>query len=68
VGLGTVLETIHRLLKRPGEPRMTRFLAEELATSHWFDISAARRELGYIPVVSMEEGLRRLGLALASRP
>jgi len=39
---------------------MTRFLAEELATSHWFDIEAARRDLGYKPEVSMEEGLRRL--------
>jgi nucleoside-diphosphate-sugar epimerase len=66
VGLGTVLETVHRALKRPGEPRMTRFLAEELATTHWFDISAARRDLGYVPAVSMEEGLRRLGLTLAS--
>ena len=39
---------------------MTRFLAEELSTSHWFDIGAARRELGYEPAVSMEEGLKRL--------
>jgi nucleoside-diphosphate-sugar epimerase len=39
---------------------MTRFLAEELATSHWFDISAARQELGYQPQVSVEEGLQRL--------
>jgi nucleoside-diphosphate-sugar epimerase len=39
---------------------MTSFLAEELATTHWFDISAARRELRYEPRVSMAEGLRRL--------
>jgi len=39
---------------------MTRFLAEELATSHWFDISAARQELSYQPRVSVEEGLERL--------
>jgi nucleoside-diphosphate-sugar epimerase len=43
-----------------GEPPITRFLAEELATSHWFDISAARQELGYQPRVSVEEGLKRL--------
>jgi len=58
--LGGVIEIIHLALKLPGEPRMTRFLAEELSTSHWFDISAARRELKYEPQVSMEEGLRRL--------
>ncbi|HEY5497173.1 MAG TPA: hypothetical protein VIK19_02450, partial [Syntrophales bacterium] len=58
--LGTVIEKIHLTLKLEGEPRMTRFLAEELSTSHWFDISAARRELKYEPQVSMEEGLRRL--------
>jgi nucleoside-diphosphate-sugar epimerase len=39
---------------------MTRFLAGELATSHWFDISAAKRDLGYQPEVSLEEGLARL--------
>lgn len=58
--LGAVVEAIHLALKLPGEPRMTRFLAEELSTSHWFDISAARRELKYAPQVSVEEGLRRL--------
>jgi nucleoside-diphosphate-sugar epimerase len=39
---------------------MTRFLARELSTSHWFDLSAARRDLGYEPSVSLDEGLRRL--------
>ena len=39
---------------------MTRFLARELATAHWFDISAARRDLGFEPAVSIDEGLRRL--------
>jgi nucleoside-diphosphate-sugar epimerase len=39
---------------------MTRFLAEALATSHWFDISAAKKDLGYEPKVTTEEGLKRL--------
>jgi 2-alkyl-3-oxoalkanoate reductase len=43
------------------EPPMTRFLAAQLATSHWFDISAARRDLGYEPRVSTAEGMQRLG-------
>jgi nucleoside-diphosphate-sugar epimerase len=43
---------------------MTRFLARELSTAHWFDISAARRDFGYDPAVSIDEGLRRLREAM----
>lgn len=57
---GWVLETIYRLFKLPGEPRMTRFVAKELSTSHWFDLSAAKRDFGYRPDVSTAEGLERL--------
>jgi len=39
---------------------MTRFMAKELATAHWFDISAACRDLGYQPEVSIDEGLQHL--------
>ena len=46
---------------------MTRFVARELSTSHWFDIRAARRDLGYVPDVSTEEGLRRLAAYLKAR-
>lgn len=65
--LGAVLETTHRVLKRTGEPRMTRFLAAQLAHSHWFDIGKARRELGYEPRVSTAEGLDRLVRSLGGR-
>ncbi len=58
--LGTAMEILYRLFRLGNEPPMTRFMAEELATSHWFDIGAARRDLGYRPVVSTAEGLRRL--------
>lgn len=57
---GTVCETVWMALALSGEPPMTRFVARELATAHWFDISAARRDLGYQPRVSLDEGLRRL--------
>jgi nucleoside-diphosphate-sugar epimerase len=42
---------------------MTRFVARELATAHWFDLTAARRDLGYEPKVSLAEGLRRLAFS-----
>ena len=59
-GIGAMLEWIYRIGRLPGEPPMTRFVAEELSTSHWFNIRAAREDLGYRPIVSTEEGLRRL--------
>jgi len=58
--VGAVMELIYRTLNLKGEPQMTRFVAKELATAHWFDISAAKRDLGYRPTVSTQEGLRRL--------
>jgi len=57
---GRILERIYRLLSLPGEPAMTQFVASQLSTSHWYDISAARRDLGYEPCISIEEGLKRL--------
>ena len=57
--IGAILEIVYTVLPLRGEPRMTRFLADQLATSHYFDISKARRELGYEPRVSTEEGLER---------
>jgi nucleoside-diphosphate-sugar epimerase len=65
--LGAVCERVWRLTARSTEPPMTRFLAAQLATSHWFDLSAARRELGYEPRVSTVEGMRRLGEWLQQR-
>ena len=47
----------YTLLRLPGEPQMTRFLARELSTAHWYNLDAARRDLGYSPRVSIEEGL-----------
>lgn len=59
--LGGVLEAVWSALPLKGEPPMTRFLAEQLSTTHFYDISAARRDFGYQPKVSVIEGLKRLG-------
>ncbi len=53
-------ETLYSVSKRGGEPRLTRFLVQQLTTAHWFDISAARRDLGYEPHVTFAAGLERL--------
>jgi nucleoside-diphosphate-sugar epimerase len=66
--IGTALELSYRLLGIRREPPMTRFLAAQLATSHYFDLGRARADLGYQPRVSNEEGMRRLGESLRQLP
>ncbi len=57
---GALLEAGHAVAGSAREPLMTRFGASQLSHAQWYDISAARRDLGYDPRVSIDEGLRRL--------
>lgn len=57
---GVLCEGVWNLLRLKGEPPITRFVAHELATAHWFSMDNARRDLGYQPEVSINEGLVRL--------
>lgn len=59
-GLGATLEAAHKVFRIDREPMMTRFAASELSHVQWFDISAARRDLGYAPRISIDEGMKRL--------
>ncbi len=65
---GAACESIWAGLRIGSEPPITRFSAEQLSTAHWFDISAARRDLAYRPQVSVEEGLERLAAFIARGP
>jgi nucleoside-diphosphate-sugar epimerase len=58
--LGAVCEALWRVLPLKGEPPMTRFIAAELAKDHWFDLTAAKRDLGYIPRITMAAGTSEL--------
>jgi len=60
IAAGTVLETTWKLLRLKSEPPLTRWSAEHLSTAHWYDISAAKRDLAYAPRISIVEGLNRL--------
>jgi len=55
--IGAVLELVYRTFGIRSEPLMTRFVAAQLGKFHYFDISGARRDLGYVPRVSISEGL-----------
>lgn len=57
---GAVLESVYRTFGWQTEPRMTRFLAQQLGGSHYYDIGNAQRDFGYTPLVSVAEGLKRL--------
>lgn len=62
--VGAVMEIIWKVLGRQDEPMMTRFVAKQLATAHWYDISAAKRDLGYAPLISVTQGLQILKQSL----
>ena len=63
---GAVAELAWRLARRSDDPPLTRFVARQLATDHWFDLTAARRDLGYEPEVTTHEGLARLAASFAT--
>ncbi len=58
--IASVMSFFHKLLPGLGEPLLTPFLVREMAQSHWFDPEPARRDLGYSPSISTQEGLRIL--------
>ena len=60
---GSVVEAVWRVRPGEDEPPMTRFLAEQLSTAHWFDQRRTRRDLRWSPSVSIDEGLERLRAA-----
>lgn len=58
--VGSLIERAWALRPGEDEPPMTRFLAEQLSTAHWFDQRDIRRALNWEPQVSIDEGLQRL--------
>lgn len=64
--IGGILEKTHRIIFPSREPAMTRFLAEQLSKSHYFSHQRARDDFGYVPQISIEEGMDRLVFWLKS--
>ena len=67
IAAGGAAELVWRLARRQDDPPMSRFLARQLSTDHWFDISAARRDLGYAPRFTIEAGMRLLAESLQTQ-
>lgn len=64
---GSLVEKAWLLAGKTEEPPMTRFLAEQLSTAHWFDQRQTRRLLDWTPAVPLDEGLAQLA-AYYQRP
>lgn len=60
---GSLVEAVWRVRPGTDEPPMTRFLAEQLSTSHWFDQRRTQADLHWRPTLTVDEGLRRLAAA-----
>ena len=58
--VGVMLESVYGVLGKTDEPMMTRFVAKQLSTSHYFDISAAKTDFGYSPIISIDQGMVKL--------
>jgi nucleoside-diphosphate-sugar epimerase len=57
--LAGVMEGVYSQLNLDREPPLTRLMVSQMSRSHWFDHSAAQRDFGYGPRISIEEGLQR---------
>jgi nucleoside-diphosphate-sugar epimerase len=66
IRLGALIERLWPLL-RSSEPPVTRFIAEQLGTAHWFDQRVVQQDLGWTPHVSLDEGFQRLTQWFASQ-
>ena len=62
--LGAAMEAAYEIAGKDTEPRMTRFLAAQLAKSHYFDVSRAKADFGFSPRVSNTEGMKLLEKSL----
>ena len=64
--LGALCEWIWTTLRLATEPPLTRFIAEQMSTTHWYSMEPARRDFGYKPITTIEQGLAQLAVAYTS--
>lgn len=59
MGLASVFERIHKLFRLPGRPLLTRHAVHLLGVDQEFPVEKARRDFGFAPRISLEEGIAR---------
>lgn len=59
MGIGGFLESSFRFFGIQQEPPLTRFVAAQLARSHWYSLAPAQAAFGYVPVIDPEEAVSR---------
>ncbi len=62
--VGAAVEGVWRVGRRSGRPPLTRFLAEQMGTAHWFDQRRTRQALGWSPRITLDHGFALLQDAL----
>ena len=62
--IGMMMELFYKLFKLKDEPIMTRFVAKQLSCAHWYDLTAAKNDLGYQTKITIDEGMDRLKASL----
>ncbi len=58
--IGAVLEKCYKLFRLSSEPPMTRFVALQLSSSHYYDISKAKQDFNFTPIVSYQEAMEKM--------
>ena len=59
IRLGSLVERLWPLMQS-SEPPITRFIAEQLGTAHWFDQRVVHNDLKWAPSVTLDEGFKQL--------
>ena len=65
IRLGSLVERLWPLMQS-SEPPITRFIAEQLGTAHWFDQRVVHNDLKWAPSVTLDEGFKQLTQWFAS--